>query len=179
MISGSRSGNVFAALLAVVPLGGCANLINPFVEDGPARTEEWNSPTALKVFAEQPEGALRKRDEPTSYALRERGEVTHWPLWFEDPFEDKGAGREEYLVGWEDGVAMLYSPARYVLNLVAVPVSAVVTPPWTIMESDGELSKQCLGYDHDAIPAGKEPYTPPGEEGEPASESAPVGNGPG
>lgn len=168
-----------SGLLAGALLAGCANLINPFVEDGPARTEEWNSPTALKVLAEHPDGALRARSEQTSYALRERGEVTHWPLWFEDPFEDKGAGREEYLVGWEDGVAMLYSPARYVLNLVSVPVSAVVTPPWTVMESDGQLSEQCLGYDHDAVRAGAEPYTPPGAEQAPPAEGAPSTGGPG
>jgi hypothetical protein len=41
-----------------------------------------------------------------------------------------------------------------------MPVSLIVTPPWTVMESDGELSEQALGYDHDAQPAGK-PIGPP------------------
>ncbi len=88
------------------------------------------------------------------------GVVEHGPLYFEDPFVDKGAGRTEqtdpgnvYRLGWEDWVALPYGYARHVLNLVALPVSAVVTPPWTRMESDGHLSRQILGYDHDATPA--------------------------
>jgi hypothetical protein len=34
-----------------------------------------------------------------------------------------------------------------------LPVSAVVTPPCMLMESDGQLSRQALGYDHDATRA--------------------------
>lgn len=33
-----------------------------------------------------------------------------------------------------------------------LPASAVVTPPWTVMVSDGQISRQLLGYDHDAEP---------------------------
>jgi hypothetical protein len=86
----------------------------------------------------------------------------HGPLYFEDPFEDKGTTYEHRL-GWEDWFAMPYSYARYTLNWLALPVSMIVTPPWTAMESDGRLSKQLLGYDHDAVPQarGVEPVEPP------------------
>jgi hypothetical protein len=44
---------------------------------------------------------------------------------------------------------------------MAWPVSAVVTPPFTLMGSDGVLSRQALGYDHDAErrPSGVAPPT--------------------
>jgi hypothetical protein len=58
-------------------------------------------------------------------------------------------------------VAAPYSYGRYYLNLVALPVSAVVTPPWTAMESDGRLSEQLLGYDHDATPLSRRIQPPP------------------
>ena len=89
------------------------------------------------------------------------GAVDHLPLYFEDPFEDKGAGRTDetdphnvYRGGWEDYVALPYCFARFTGNWLMFPVSAIVTTPWTIMESDGRLSRQLLGYDHDAIPNG-------------------------
>ncbi len=87
------------------------------------------------------------------------GGVTHWPIWFEDPFVDKGSGDgpfdefgtgvSTYRAGWEDYVALLYSPARHYLNLICLPGSAVVTPPYAVMESDGHVSRQILGHDHD------------------------------
>jgi hypothetical protein len=45
---------------------------------------------------------------------------------------------------------MPYGWSRWLLNTMAWPVSAIVTPPGTIMTSDGYVSKQALGYDHDA-----------------------------
>jgi len=93
----------------------------------------------------------------------ETGAVTHWPLYFEDPFVDKGHGRTDattphnvYHLGWEDWLAIPYGAARFTGNWLALPISAIVTPPWTPMESDGKLSKQLLGYDHYAFPLGRE-----------------------
>jgi len=89
---------------------------------------------------------------PETQAAPEPGDVVHWPLWFEDPFEDKGSEDGKFAWTAEDYLAMPYSFARLLLNTMGWPISAIVTPPGAPMVSDGVLSRQALGKDHDAIP---------------------------
>jgi len=155
--SDKRRIAVLLPICAVLFLAGCAHVPNQWREDGPATTESWDSPTARDVMANHSPAAERHRAWDAVDTAPADGKITHWPLYIEDPFVDKGAGREgldTYHIGWEDYVALPYCYARYTLNWLAMPVSAVVTPPWTLMESDGVLSKQALGYDHDATRAG-------------------------
>jgi len=162
---------------------GCAHTPNHYREEGPSATAEWDSPTTTDVKTRFEPSPRRQRGwEPTTVAA-ESGAIVHWPLYFEDPFEDKGHGRTDathphnvYRLGWEDYFAILYSEARFTANWLFLPVSAVVTPPWTPMESDGVLSRQALGYDHDAARLGHaetEPAVPTDEPEEetPAAES--------
>ena len=146
------------AALTMLPLG-CANAVNHFREDGPSVTMAWDSPTAADVQARYQPAAQRTRTWEATTIAAENGAVEHWPLYFEDPFVDKGDGRTDetdphnvYRAGWEDYVAMPYGLARFTANWLLFPVSVAVTPPWTVMESDGQLSRQLLGYDHDATP---------------------------
>ena len=149
-----------ATKLTIIGLGllgilatGCAHIPNQWREDGPSTQESWVSPTARDVCQKYAPAPQQHRDwEPTTCHAA-CGAVTHWPLYMEDPFVDKGHGREgdnKYHIGWEDYVAMPYVYARYTLNWLMLPVSAIVTPPCTVMVSDGEISKQILWYDHDA-----------------------------
>lgn len=140
-------------------LSGCTYTPNYFRETGPSVAAPWDSPTASDVKARFAPAPPRMRPWPATAVAPESGAVVHWPLYFEDPFVDKGHGRTDesdphnvYRGGWEDYVAALYNPARFTLNWLLLPASAVVTPPWTPMESDGFVSRQLLGYDHDAIP---------------------------
>lgn len=150
---------------ALTLAGGCAAIHNQFREDGPAAAAELNSPSAADILERCQPAPARFRDWELMPIGSEPGAVTHGPLYFEDPFEDKGRGDPQYRMGWEDFVAAPYCYARYYLNLIALPVSAVVTPPWTAMESDGRLSRQLLGYDHDAIPQSRR--LPPSAPAEP------------
>ncbi|MBU0639683.1 MAG: hypothetical protein KKB50_12525 [Planctomycetes bacterium] len=145
---------VVAASLPLVVAAGCSHVPNQWREDGPSTTANWDSPTAADVKGRFEPAGERSRGWDAARVASADGTVTHWPLYFEDPFEDKGAGRGEYRWGWEDFVAMPYCYSRFTLNWLMLPVSAIVTPPWTLMESDGVLSKQLLGYDHDATRAG-------------------------
>ena len=137
-------------------------------------TADRDSPTAADVKARVGLAEPRHRDWEVRTVSAERGAVTHWPLYFEDPFEDKGHGRTDqthphdvHRLGWEDYVAFPYCFARFTANWLFLPVSAVVTPPWTLMESDGELSQQALGYDHDATRAGQRAAQAPPSEPQP------------
>ena len=154
-----RARYVFAILnplSAALLVSGCAQIPNQWREDGPATTTAWESPTALDLRATHAPAPQRHRDWDGVELVAETGTTTHWPTYFEDPFVDKGPGREgmnKYRLGWEDYVALPYGYARFTLNWLAFPVSAAVTPPWTLMESDGRISRQALGYDHDATRA--------------------------
>jgi hypothetical protein len=149
-----------------------------FREDGPATTTPLDSPTAADIKAHYAEAPIVHRPWPPMDVEAESGAVVHGPLYFEDPFIDKGSGRTDqtdpnnvYRYGWEDVVAVPYVYSRYTLDWLALPVSMIVTPPWTPMESDGEISKQALGYDHDAAPVGSTPRSE--QPAEPAPPPAP------
>jgi len=143
-------------------LFGCSHVPNQWREDGPSVDAKLESPSESDIRANYEPAELRHRDWETTTVSAESGAVTHWPLYLEDPFEDKGHGRGDYRLGWEDYVGMLYGYSRYTLNWLVFPVSAIVTPPCTLMESDGILSRQALGYDHDAARAHQ--AAPPAEE---------------
>lgn len=138
---------------------GCAHVSNPWVEDGPGVRLEIASASEADLRARLSPAIARTRAwEPMTCDV-EAGATTHWPLYFEDPFEDKGhaaiapqgrAQNNRYRVGLEDYFAMPYGLARFLVNGIAAPISMVVQPPFMIMESDGELSRQALGFDHDA-----------------------------
>ncbi len=131
---------------------GCEHAINPFVDETLVAPEEMHTPSERKARAAQATPVVRRREwqqTPTTYPS---GAVVHWPLWFEDPFEDKGSTDGKYAWTFEDYIAAPYSFGRVLVNTIGWPVSAVVTPPGTPMVSDGRLSRQALGMDHDAIP---------------------------
>lgn len=165
---------------ALLAGAGCAH--NYWAEDSPAAKSDWNSATMADVYARMTPSAARVRGWPEMKPGVESGTVRHTPLYFEDPFEDKGSGHDgsdKYRIGWEDYVAMPYGLARHMLNWFGLPVSLVVTPPWMAMESDGRLSRQILGYDHDAIGGGVESKSPsapaePDVEPAPAASDAPA-----
>lgn len=162
---------------AATLVAGCAHIPNLLREDGPSADAELDSPSARSIYAACRPAEPRTRGWPPLRAASPDGAVIHWPLYMEDPFADKGHGRQGrnvYYIGWEDYVALAYCYPRYTLNWLLLPVSAVVTPPWTVMESDGRISRQLLGYDHDAAPvaaAGRvdQPEAETPESGQPAS----------
>ncbi len=165
----TRSAAALAAALAAS--AGCAHVENYWREDGPARTAAWDSPSAADLLQRFPVQTPRARGWPQISLTAVSGSVTHGPLYGEDPFVDKGAGNgrfdefgtgeDAYRIGWEDYLALPYCFARHTLNWLAIPVSAAITPPWTEMASDGRVSRQALGYDHDARRAASTPDAPP------------------
>lgn len=130
-------------------IGGCQVLPQPFT-DGLAQRAPVTTPSVETARSAAGESAARDRGFAPSEVLYADGSVLHLPLYFEDPFEDKGS--EDGMFAWtaEDYLQWVYWDGRFILNAVAFPVSAIVTPPWTVMASDGHLSRQLLFVDHDA-----------------------------
>ncbi len=173
---------VFPVVIAIV---GCEHAINPFVADA-ASDDEMITTSERKVRQQSATPTIRRREWQQAKTSYPSGQVIHWPLWWEDPFEDKGSEDGQFAWTEEDYIAIPYSVGRLMLNTIGWPVSAVVTPPGTPMVSDGRPSRQALGSDHDAIrlsKAAKERHANPGDtEGTDAGEfvegpAAPVKNG--
>jgi len=134
------------AVGTAIAVGGCQQppWVDPWQDDAlPPHT--WSTPSAEGVLSAEHPPAIRHRETEPSEAPSVAGEVPHFPLWWEDPFEDKGDGDATFAWTWADYVALPYAPGRFLLNTTALPVSAVVTPPGTSMVSDG-----FVGRDHDA-----------------------------
>jgi hypothetical protein len=143
---------IIATLALVVASTACNQppAVNPWMDDsiGP---EAQTTPSRDGFLAAGREPVLRKRALPQSEVSCARSGVPHYPLWWQDPFIDKGDGNKEFAWTWQDYIAMPYGLGRFILNTVAVPVSAVVHPPGMPMVSDG-----VVGRDHDTLP-GKSP----------------------
>ncbi|MBX3396659.1 MAG: hypothetical protein KF841_14960 [Phycisphaerae bacterium] len=152
-------GLLAAAFVGIV--GGCSHVNDPF-KDSSASIDVELTTASAEGFKGKREfySPLARRGE-TTVAYYENGAVTHWPLWFEDPFEDKGndvtdpndrdAPDTHFAWNWVDYLHTAYGPGRFFfVNGLLWPASAVVTPPGTLMESDGRIDRNFAGYDHDA-----------------------------
>ncbi len=123
--------------------------VNPWRDDS-IPSSEWSTPSAEGILAGNHPPAIRQRAVASAPAPLASGDVPHYPLWWEDPFEDKGDGDGQFAWTWADYLDMPYGDARFILNTLGWPVSAIVTLPGTPMVSDGQLSRGLLGFDHDA-----------------------------
>ncbi len=149
-----------AILAATICLGACVQLNDPFRDAAAYSRPEMTTPSAeVYLAAERQSPPMAIRGWHASDVFHENGTVTHWPLWFEDPFEVKGNDLTDALdrdapdnrFAWNaaDYLHVGYGPGRFLLNLGALPVSAVAQHPGRLMASDGRLSKGLFFYDHD------------------------------
>lgn len=83
---------------------------------------------------------LRFRNWPSQTTRFANGRLAHMPLWFADPIETKAI--------WGDkdtsALAAVYCPARFIVNLVALPVTVFVHPIWenTVTDRTGDVGAQ-------------------------------------
>lgn len=138
-----------SSVFILLALGGCTLLVHPF------RDELANEPPVTTASVETVQNSkatrsVQQRDWPAKELYSQNGAVRHHPLYFEDGFEDKGSDDGKFAWTHEDYVQLFSWRGRFLINTIAFPVSVVVTPPWTVMESDGVLSRQALGWEHDA-----------------------------
>jgi len=164
---------IAAIAICAAPFGACAHVNDPYKDSSTSIDPEMTTASAEGHAGKSEFYVPLHRRGTTTAVLYENGSVTHWPLWFEDPFEDKGndpthpeppyrdAADNTFTLNWVDYLHTGYGPARFLLNTVLWPVSAVVTPPGTLLESDGRISKGLAGYDHDAKHSNPDTREPP------------------
>jgi hypothetical protein len=95
------------------------------------------TPSYDKIMSATPEPSpIPRRTWQHGEASPEPSTVTHLPSYFDDPIVTDGDGNDTY--GWTflDPAAVAYSPARYAVNFIALPVSMVKEPPATLLCTD-------------------------------------------
>jgi len=128
-----------AALLIAAFLAGCNKppAVNPWRDDSIPDSVLGTAASEL-ILSQGAEPVLRQHyDFPSLETPVVSGAVPHYPLWWEDPFEDQGDNNDQFAWTWQDYFDMPYGLGRFILNTMGWPVSAVVTPPGTPMVSDG------------------------------------------
>lgn len=165
--------NAVVAAFAFSAVVGCSHVNNPWVDSSTVVLDDLTTASAQGYCGKREFGSNTWRTNwPASQAVFENGAVSHWPTWFEDPFEDKGnrdvavadenAADVDFRMNWVDYMHIVYGPARFALNGALWPVSAVVTPPGRLMESDGKLSPSIIDHlDHDPVRSDSATREPP------------------
>lgn len=139
-----------AGLLAwLVAAAGCQLAVNPF-EDEFAGQPRVTTPSVDGVLAAGKTAVIFTRPMEPSECVPQDGTVLHTPLYFEDPYEVNGSDDGQFAWTGQDYWQWVYWRARFLLNAVLFPVSAVVTPPGTVMASDGRPGPRAFGERHDA-----------------------------
>src|SRR5262245_29004185 len=138
----SSKSSTLAGALGICFLSlGCAQVNNPWKDSSLAINDDMCTPSSVAYSQPKAEFAAEtRRDWSGTEVEYPNGAVTHWPLWFEDPFEDRGntdvpmtdpaAQRDlpdnQFTWNWVDYFHMAYGPAREILNAAGWPISAVV-----------------------------------------------------
>lgn len=147
-----KPGISFALL--VLTTAGCSLYSNPF-RDEFANQPPTTTPSVDAVMAADVTPSVQERNGDPKVVYTADGSVKHYPLYFEDPFEDHGSDDGKFAWTGEDYYWMVEWRARYLVNLIAFPLSAVVNPPWQPMVSDGRYDCCGRGREFDAVPCCK------------------------
>lgn len=141
-----------ALLLGSVPLiHGCQHGANPFRDELAGRAPV-TTPSVEAARAVPVDRPVSHRPHAPAIVSAGNGAVKHGPLYFEDPFEETGGDDRTFAWTGEDYWHSLYGPARFLVSAVLFPVSAALTSPWQVMESDGQPGRRVFGMEHDAEP---------------------------
>jgi len=134
-------------------LAGCHTpgnyLANNYVDEFAQRSPVSTPSVDLSRAHEGTPSAFHRDSKPLVRRCAD-GSVLHGPLYFEDPFEDAGSDDGQFAWTAEDSFFFIAWPGRFLLNGTFLPFTALATPPWHVMVSDGHLSRQIPGKIHDA-----------------------------
>jgi hypothetical protein len=111
----------------------------------------WQTTTSYeKVMSTQGQPSpIKPRQWPATVAEYTAPTVTHFGSYYDDPFVTEGDGNDTY--GWTcmDLLAVAYSPTRFVINTVAIPVSMVKEPPCVLQCTNLDQPMPVCGCEKD------------------------------
>lgn len=131
---------IISIVAAMAGGAGCHLLVDPFTDElaqlPPATTPSVDAARAAKV-----ERLVSRRPYQTTQVYAKDGTVTHGPLYYEDPFVDRGSEDGSFAWTSEDYLYWIYGPAHFLVNTAFFPVNAARTPPWQVMAGDGRATE--------------------------------------
>ena len=145
----TRWTRILATITAALPAAGCQLVVDPFTDELASQRMVTTASADGARAAQATPTILRRPYEPTTVSA-EDGSVTHGPLYFEDGFENLCSDDGEFAWTAEDYLHLSYWHGRFILHGLLFPVSAAITPPWIVMESDGRLGARTFGFQYDA-----------------------------
>jgi len=125
-----------ACWAAVTLLGGCYQYPDVFLDDLP-QSAMVTTASAKAASEATMTPVLRQRGYESFPIEAHDGTTAHAPLWLEDPFEMAGSDDEQFAATGEEFLYFPYGMARFVVNVLLLPVSMVPEPPYTVVCSDG------------------------------------------
>ncbi len=152
MNSGSKTlsaGLVSLLAVSLLVTFGCSITPNPWKDDLIEQSKVTTA-SAKGVCVSEGEPALLTRNYEEKLALVPSGEVAHLPLYYRDSCLDRRP-YDEFAWAYSDYRGMFSGPIRLHLDVVFSPIHGVVTPIWTVMESDGERSPSWLRHSVDPV----------------------------
>jgi hypothetical protein len=154
--------------------------VNPWVDDS-IPEQKWYTPSSESVLVARAEPSITHRKGPTLVAPTVDPNVPHYPLWWEDSFEEVGDKDGYFAWTWVDYFAMPASYGRFWVNTLGFPASIIVDPPGAHMISDGIPERRGLceqdskrGYSNDPNATMRDFSYEGGDEVIPAASSAPA-----
>ncbi len=129
-------GNTIGCCLIISMSWGCALNENPSVDElfGQGRVVTASAEVALAADVSI---NARQRGFTTTLRPTADGHVTHGALYFLDGFEETAHDDGRFSWSYEDQLAMPLGVARYLINVIAMPISVLRTPPGAVMVSNG------------------------------------------
>ncbi len=145
-----RGVEVLLCLSVLVGGGGCQTISNPYHDELADRQAVTTASVEGARAAMIVERAVAPPRGSVKVVASKDGTVTHGPLYFEDASEESGSEDGRFAWTNEDFVQIVTWRARFLVNVLLLPVSAVMTPPSQTMASDGQPSREVFGMAYDA-----------------------------
>lgn len=120
-------------LMAAVLVGCEATAKSDRAEPGWQTTTSYDK---IMSIENPPPSPIENRPWTSTVAFYEPPVVTHFGSYFDDPIITNGDGNDTY--GWTcfDLLAVAYSPARFTVNTLAVPISMIKEPPGVLQTTN-------------------------------------------
>jgi len=140
-------------LLLISIFAGCASNNQPASPTDPASREATLKQMEAELGITEPQTKTQARPWPEQIAYYDNVAVEHEAFYLEGPFEKCG-GQGDAFCTWsaEDAAASLISPAAFLANTAALPIFALIDPPWQNQHSRSIFPIQEPEYKFESLP---------------------------
>jgi hypothetical protein len=134
-----------AVMAITIGNAGCQMMVDPFVDELASQGAVTTPSVEGVRLANTTARTDVSRSYENMYAEAQDGTVTYGPLYFADIFETKEDDDGRYAWRAKDFLLFFHGQVQFLANGIAMPLSAVIAPPWREMNSAAEPRWARLG----------------------------------